>query len=78
MPYAIAPREQLAVPMVWWLDGDWRGLDSGCLRRRAAAPTHHDQLFHSVLGLLGVETPRYIAGRDLTAGCRAGAARIGA
>jgi lipid A ethanolaminephosphotransferase len=74
MPYAIAPAEQLSVPMIWWL-GDaqpdrWHGLDEACLRRRAALPPHHDNLFHSLLGLLGVESPRYIAGRDLTAGCR--------
>ena len=75
MPYAIAPAEQLSVPMVWWFGGAgvaaWGGVDEACLRRRATEPAHHDNLFHSVLGLMGVETPRYVAGRDLTHGCRA-------
>jgi lipid A ethanolaminephosphotransferase len=75
MPYAIAPAEQLSVPMVWWFGGTgvraWGGVDEACLRRRAAEPAHHDNLFHSVLGLMGVETPRYLAERDLTSGCRA-------
>lgn len=76
MPYAIAPREQLSVPMVWWFGTSgpwaWGGVDEACLRRRAAQPSHHDNLFHSVLGLLDVETPRYLAERDLARDCRAG------
>lgn len=74
MPYAIAPQEQLAVPMIWWLGGmgvrGWDGIDEACLRRRASHPAHHDNLFHSVLGLLRIETDRYIADRDLISGCR--------
>jgi len=74
MPYAIAPREQLAVPMIWWLGGSgvrgWQGLDEACLRRRASQPASHDHLFHSMLGLLRVETTRYVADRDLVSPCR--------
>lgn len=74
MPYAIAPQEQLAVPMVWWFGGTgargWDGIDEACLRRRASQPAHHDNLFHSVLGLLRIETERYVADRDLIGACR--------
>jgi lipid A ethanolaminephosphotransferase len=74
MPYAIAPKEQLAVPMVWWLGGTgvrgWGGIDEACLRQRASQPAHHDNLFHSVLGLMRIETARYIAERDLIGPCR--------
>jgi lipid A ethanolaminephosphotransferase len=73
VPYAIAPREQVEVPMFWWLPEDAaRGLrvDLGCLRERATRPAGHDTLYHSVLGLLEVATPRYRAERDVFAGCR--------
>jgi len=74
LPYAIAPREQLEVPMFWWLPPQAAqdlGIDAGCLRRNAAAHASHDSLYHSVLGLLEVGTPRYRAARDLFLGCRA-------
>lgn len=74
MPQAIAPREQLSVPMLWWFGGQgasgWSGLDAACLRRRAAQPASHDNLFHSVLGLLGVRTSQYLGERDLLSPCR--------
>ena len=73
MPHAIAPREQLEVPMLWWIPPDAaRGLrvDLDCLRRRAAEPASHDHLFHSILGVLDVGTPRYRPERDLFGKCR--------
>ena len=73
MPYAIAPKEQLEVPMFWWMPDDAArglGVDLGCLRERASRPVSHDELYHSVAGLLDVQTPRYRAARDLFADCR--------
>lgn len=73
VPYPIAPREQLEIPMFWWIPEDSaRGLrvDLGCLRARSARPSGHDNLYHSVIGLLEVRTPRYRGARDLFAGCR--------
>ncbi len=74
MPYAVAPREQLAVPMLWWFGGagarGWDGLDAACLRERARRPARHDNIYHSVLGLMQIETPSYQAGSDLIAPCR--------
>jgi lipid A ethanolaminephosphotransferase len=77
MPYLIAPHEQTRVPMtMWWSEG-WRRrlhLDAGCMQRRARLPASHDNLFHTVLGLLGVQTRVYAPDLDLSADCRAGAA----
>ncbi|HWV17574.1 MAG TPA: phosphoethanolamine--lipid A transferase [Rhodocyclaceae bacterium] len=73
VPYAIAPKEQTAVPMVWWLpQASARNLDVdlACLRTQAQQPASHDNLFSSVLGLLNIETPRYRKERDLLAACR--------
>lgn len=73
VPYAIAPEEQAHVPMVMWLSPGLvhdAKLDSACLRRRAAQPASHDNLFPSVLGLLQVRTEAYRRDGDLFAACR--------
>lgn len=73
MPRAIAPREQTQVPMVMWLSAGFSaglGLDMSCLRSQAAAPTSHDNLFHSVLGLLDVQTDIYDSKLDVAQPCR--------
>ena len=73
IPYPIAPREQLKVPMEWWLSPAYTasfGIDRGCLAAQTARPWSHDQLFHSVLGLLDVRTSVYEAALDVSAPCR--------
>ncbi len=73
MPYAIAPWEQTRVPMLMWLSPDYArrfGVDADCLRARAAEPASHDNLFHSVLGLLAVRTTARDEALDLSAPCR--------
>lgn len=73
VPYAIAPSEQTKVPMVWWLSPGFMssfGLDRDCLAGQARQPTTHDALFHSVLGLLQVQTNVYNSALDISAACR--------
>ena len=73
VPYSIAPKVQTEVPMVMWFSPGYArsfALDTDCLRRRAGEPAAHDNLFHSVLGLLDVRTAVYDASMDLAAGCR--------
>lgn len=77
MPNAIAPREQTQVPMVmWWTKGFGQtvAIDGPCVQRRARAPAQHDNLFHTVLGMLDVKTSLYEPRWDLTADCRSGVA----
>jgi lipid A ethanolaminephosphotransferase len=73
LPYAIAPDVQKRVPWITWLsDGFSRrtGVEMPCLRRHADMPLSHDNLFHSVLGLLQVRTRDYLPDRDAYARCR--------
>jgi lipid A ethanolaminephosphotransferase len=73
MPYWLAPDEQKKVPLVLWLSQGIRHdarIDGQCLERRARQPASHDNLFHSVLGLLDVQTTAYRAERDLFDACR--------
>jgi lipid A ethanolaminephosphotransferase len=74
LPYAIAPDVQKRVPMLMWFSpGAPRalGLDVACLQRRAAQPAAHDHLFHTVLGLLDVQTALREPTLDLAQACAA-------
>ncbi|MBK7563678.1 MAG: phosphoethanolamine--lipid A transferase [Propionivibrio sp.] len=73
VPYSIAPKVQTEVPMVMWFSPGFAksfSLDMGCLRQRSDLPASHDNLFHSVLGLLDVRTSVYDSEMDLSATCR--------
>ena len=73
LPYSIAPAEQTRVPMVIWLSSGFAArnrLDPACLRTQAGKPAAHDNLFHTVLGLLDVRTAVRDDTLDLTATCR--------
>lgn len=73
-PYAIAPEEQTRVPMLFWANHDFSSisnLDMDCLRRHAHQQEFsHDNIFHSVLGLMDVRTSEYQTQLDLFASCR--------
>ena len=78
MPYAIAPSTQTHVPMVAWLSSGFAadgGVDVACVRQKADDDLSHDNLFHSVLGLLDVATGAYRSERDIFGGCRMGRGR---
>lgn len=73
VPYALSPRVQTWVPTIYWQSdgfGAATGLDTRCLRKKASAPATHDNLFHSILGLLDVRTSAYLRERDLMTPCR--------
>ena len=73
VPYALAPTQQTQVPMVMWMSPGFaqaRALDVACLQRRALQPASHDNLFHTLLGLLDVQTSLYRSDADLARGCR--------
>ena len=74
MPYAIAPDVQKNVPFLMWLSPAFRrsfGVDQECMRAGSLRPASHDHLFHSLLGVLDVQTTAYDAQMDLFAPCRA-------
>jgi len=73
IPYAIAPAEQIEVPMLWWLPGQTAaalGFDEQCFRSQTARAASHDHIYHTIMGMLGVRTSLYRAERDLSSDCR--------
>lgn len=73
LPYAIAPREQLQVPLLWWLPEDTAtalAIRRSCLHNQADQPASHDLIYSSVLGYMALSTPSYHKARDVFADCR--------
>lgn len=73
MPYAIAPKEQTHVPFFLWLSQDFEtenSIDRSCLKKISNDSYSHDNLFHTVLGILNVSTSVYKADLDIIKPCR--------
>ena len=62
-PYMVAPSQQTHIPMVFWASPGFyqnSGLNQTCLRDHAQQQTYsHDNIFHSMLGIMGVGTQEY-------------------
>jgi lipid A ethanolaminephosphotransferase len=75
MPYVIAPDVQKHVPWITWMSDAYARrseVSTNCLRTQARQPISHDNYFHSVLGLLGIQTTVYKRDLDAYAPCRSG------
>lgn len=73
LPYGMAPSEQTHIPMVLWLSQGLQQreqMPQGCLEQQRDAALSHDNLFHSVLGLMDVRTSVYRPELDLFRQCR--------
>ncbi|MGR7384049.1 phosphoethanolamine transferase EptA [Klebsiella aerogenes] len=74
LPYSIAPDTQKHVPMLLWLSPDYQqryGVSSQCLQQQAKTNDYsQDNLFSTLLGLLGVDSREYQAKDDLLTPCR--------
>lgn len=76
-PYFLAPEVQTKVPELLWISDRFQsalGITSACIGAHADDKLSHDNLFHTVLGLMDIETAVRQAGLDLTTGCRKNAA----
>jgi lipid A ethanolaminephosphotransferase len=73
LPYRVAPDAQKRVPWITWLSPSFehlRDVTTACLKQKLDTPTSHDHYFHSVLGILGVQTSVYDKSMDIYASCR--------
>lgn len=73
VPYSFAPEAQKHVPMITWFS---EGLDARdklsrkCMEGGLDTPLTHDNLYHTVLGVMDVNTPTYKPALDALASCR--------
>lgn len=74
IPYSIAPKQQTAVPMVLWMSDVMKKadhVDYDCLKKKAAeGHFSHDNLSHSLLSLMEVESSAYKKELDIFDSCR--------
>lgn len=71
-PYLIAPESQTHIPMLLWMSDGFRarrGLDAACIAGRRRAELTQDNLFDTLLGLLGVRATVYRPALDAFSGC---------
>jgi lipid A ethanolaminephosphotransferase len=71
-PYEVAPEEQLRIPLIVWMSDGYRarfGIDGACLRRQQSRPYSHDNLYHTLLGAMGVRTDFYRGKMDVLEAC---------
>jgi len=72
-PYLFAPEAQKHIGAMMWFSDSFQqevGLNQRCLEGRKAEAYSHDNLFHSLLGLLGVQSSVYDKQLDMFAACR--------
>lgn len=73
-PYMIAPEDQIHVPMYLWMSDDYadaKGINKQCIMQKAVTKSYsHDNLFHSLLGVYGVNTKDKDATLDIMADCQ--------
>jgi lipid A ethanolaminephosphotransferase len=73
LPYKIAPDEQIHIPFILWLSPEYANsfnIDTVCLKQYSKEAYSHDNLFHSVLGMLDIQTGEYDAELDIFNRCR--------
>ena len=72
MPYSIAPDVQKHVPWITWLSPSFEQrtrITTACLQKNENNLITHDSYFHSVLGMMNVQTSVYTPALDLYASC---------
>mgnify|MGYP003670308783 FL=1 len=73
-PYFMAPEYQTKVPMILWMSEAFKdkfAIDQSCLVAKKAAILSHDNLFHSLLGMLDIQTNERAPSLDIFASCKA-------
>lgn len=71
-PFVLSPAEQRHIPLIVWMSDSFQkriGLNAPCLADRRDSVLSHDNIFHSILGMLQVQTNAYDPALDIFAGC---------
>ncbi|WP_417362120.1 phosphoethanolamine transferase [Gallaecimonas pentaromativorans] len=71
-PRWMAPPQQTHIPGITWLSAGLQqqlGVDDQCLEKRADMPHSQDDIFHSLLGIMGVKTKLYQNANDWYSSC---------
>ena len=64
LPYFMAPEVQKHIPAIMWF-GDSFKVDKAVIRKNSIKEYSHDNIFHTLLGLMEVETEVYDKNMDI-------------
>jgi lipid A ethanolaminephosphotransferase len=70
LPRSIAPDSQLHVPAVIWFGNSFDDVDLPALMKKRKAPLTHDNLVHTILSFMEIQTEVYRPELDILDGCR--------
>ena len=74
IPYLFAPDTQKKVPLMTWFSECFsreKGINTNCLTEKAKTGSYsQDNVFHSILGIMDVETSVYDQSLDIFSNCR--------
>ena len=70
LPRTIAPEAQTHIPAIMWFGGNYHDVDQSELRRKTAKHFSHDNVLHTVLGLMEIKTKAYRPELDILEGSR--------
>lgn len=72
-PYLIAPIEQVSVPLIFWANQEFynnRQIKLQCLQQKSLEKEYtHDNIFHTLLGVLQIKTEVYQSALNIFEGC---------
>ncbi len=69
LPYIMAPKEQKEIALIMWFGGDMeKETDYVALRKIANEPFSHDNVFHTILGMMEIESSAYDSKMDILHG----------
>ncbi|EFE94343.1 phosphoethanolamine transferase EptA [Serratia odorifera] len=75
-PYMFAPSQQTHIPMLLWMSDDYQrnfAINRQCLQTLAQQDqVSQDNLFHTLLGMLNIQTDQYQPQLDILQRCRSG------
>lgn len=75
-PYLFAPSQQTHIPLLLWMSPDYAstfGINQHCLQQQAEQDdVSQDNIFHTLLGMLNIETKEYQPKLDMIRSCRQG------
>lgn len=72
-PYFMAPEFQTTVPMILWMSEAFQDrfdIDQDCVSAKSDSALSHDNLFHSLLGMLDLQTAEHDPALDIFASCK--------
>lgn len=71
MPYILAPDFQTHIGFFQWFGEDFKKkVDTNCLKRNGKKEVSHDNLFHTILGIMDIQTSVYDKNLDILSKCK--------